>query len=357
MEERKHDEVRRYFIWSLLAALGFSALIASLSPALARFAKPEDQGSWWYYWQLAEPGFWSRASAWSLYLAHQAFVWLLAWRMLKEGNHPDRMGRANKLALWGNLAFMGLHLAQTHLFYDGLAQDVPVWSSQWSVIIMLVIVIYLLIPRRGIALGLPLGLKSRAYGWIRRYHGYYISWALVYTFWFHPMEGDYGLLTGFFYMFLLFMQLSFAGTRLHVSLGWLAVLELTVGLHGPAIALQKFLAENTGASIFTDIWPMFLFGFAGVFVFTGQFGFRLKPAARAAVFGAYAGLAALVYAFRGYDRLFELSFIPVALIGGAAALAVAANLLSGKSGAVPDRRQRLNASTKAGHTAITKPEV
>ena len=340
MEQNKKNELRRYFIWSLLAAIGFSAIIAVLSPALARFAKPEDQGSWWYYWQLAEPSFWTRASAWGLYAAHQAFIWVTVYFMLKEGNHPDRMGKANKLALWGNLGFMGLHLLQTHVFYDGIAQDVPVWSSQWSVIIMLVIIIYLLIPRRGIILGLNMSLKSRVYGLIRKYHGYYISWALVYTFWFHPMEGDYGLLTGFFYMFLLFMQLSFAGTRLHTSLGWLAVLELTVGLHGPAIAIQKFLAEVEGSSIFNDIWPMFLFGFGGVFVFTGQFGFRLKPAARLAVFGSYAGLAGLIYAFRGYGRLFELSFIPVALIGGAAALALAGNLLSGKSGTVPLRRQR-----------------
>jgi hypothetical protein len=152
------------------------------------------------------------------------------------------------------------------------------------------------------------------------------------------MEGDYGLLTGFFYMFLLFMQVSFAGTRLHTSLGWIAVLELTVGLHGPAISLQKFLAEGSGASVFTDIWPMFLFGFAGVFVITGQFGFRLKPIGRAVVFGVYALSAALVYGYRGYARLFEITFIPVALIGGAFALALVGNLLSGKDGLVPARR-------------------
>lgn len=340
MEVGKKNEVRRYFLWSLVVAAGFTALIAVLGPDLARFVKPEDQGSWWYYWQLANPTVWTRLSAWGLYALHQVFIWWIVARMIKEGNHPDNVSGLNKLALWGNLVFMGLHLVQTHVFYDGIAQDVPVWSSQWSVIIMLVIMIYLLIPRRGIVLGANLPLKSRMYGWIRKYHGFFISWALVYTFWFHPMEGDYGLLTGFFYMFLLFIQLSFAGTRLHTAIGWLTVLELTVGLHGPAISLQKHLAEGLGGSIFADTWPMFLFGFVGVFVFTGQFGFKLKTPLRIGIFVLYALFAALVYAFRGYDRLFEISFIPAALIGGAALLAVVANLLSGKSATVPIRRYK-----------------
>lgn len=326
MSEPKRNQVRTYLLGALVAAALFCLAIAALSPRLAAFAKPADQGSWWYYWQLAEPTGWTRLSAWALYILHQAFVWWIAARMLKEGGHPDSVSAANKIALWGNLVFMCLHLAQTHLFYDGLAQDVPVWSSQWSVIIMLVIMIYLLIPRRGILLGVRMPAGQRLYRWVRRYHGFYISWALVYTFWFHPMEGDYGLLTGFFYMFLLFIQLSFAGTRLHTAIGWLTVLELTVGIHGPAISLQKHLAEG-GGSLFTDTWPMFFFGFVAVFVFTGQFGFKLGKPARAAIFAAYAGLAALVYAFRGYGRLFEISFIPVALIGGAAALAVLGNLI------------------------------
>lgn len=331
------DEVRTWFRWSLAVAIAFSALIALLSHALQRFVKPEDQGSWWYYWQLAEPTFWTHFSAWALYVAHQVFTWVIVARMLKEGNHPDRMSSANRIALWGNLVFMGLHLIQTHVFYDGLAQDVPVWSSQWSVIIMLVIIIYLLIPRRGLVLGVRVPLKQKFYGWVRKYHGFYISWALVYTFWFHPMEGDYGLLTGFFYMFLLFMQLSFAGTRIHTAIGWLTVLELTVGLHGPAISLQKHLAEGGAGSIFADTWPMFLFGFVGVFVLTGQYGFRLGKAGRALVFATYAALAILVYSFRGFGRLFEISFIPVALIGGALALVGVGNLLSGKDARVPRR--------------------
>lgn len=339
MKPATRDEVSLHFRWALLVAFAFTALIAILSPRLAHFVKPEDQGPAWYYWQLAEPTLWSRLSSWGLYLLHQIGIWVLVALMLKEKHHPDTLSRLNKIALWGNLAFMFLHLVQTHLFYDGTAQDVPVWSSQWSVIFMLVIIIYLLIPRRGIVLGQNMPLKRKFYLWIRKYHGYYIGWALVYTFWFHPMEGDYGLLTGFFYMFLLFIQLSFAGTRLHVAIGWLTVLELVVGIHGPAIAIQKFLAEQPVSAIFQDIWPMFFFGFLAVFVFTGQYGFKLPRSTRALIFAGYAALAALVYSFRGYNRLFEIMFIPIALIGGAALMAAVGNLLSGKDTAIPLRRE------------------
>lgn len=338
--KRKNDEVNLYFRWSLCIAFLFSALIALLSPRLTQFIKPADQGSWWYYWQLAEPTIWSRASAWGLYVLHQLSIWVMVTLMIREGNHPDRFNRINKIALWSNLVFMILHLLQTHLFYDGIAQDVPVWSSQWSVILMLVIIIYLLIPRRGIVFGLDMPLKRRIYLMIRKYHGYYISWALVYTFWFHPMEGDYGILTGFFYMFLLFIQLSFAGTRLHVAIGWLTVLELVVGIHGPAIALQKFLAEQPLSEVFKNSWPMFFFGFLAVFVFTGQYGFKLFRPMRALVFISYGVVGALVYYFRGYNRIFEILFIPTALIGGAALLAVLGNLFSGKDERIPLRRQR-----------------
>ena len=40
----------------------------------------------------------------------------------------------------------------------------------------------------------------------RKYHGYYFAWAIIYTFWYHPMEITGGHLLGFFYMFLLLLH-------------------------------------------------------------------------------------------------------------------------------------------------------
>jgi hypothetical protein len=322
----------------IVAAL-FTLLIAVLSPALARFQKPEDQGPWWYYWQLAEPSFWSRLSAWSLYISHQMFLWVLCAGLIRAGAHHDRMLNLNYVALCGNLAFMGLHLIQTHVFYDGLAQDVPVWSSQWSVIIMLVLIIYLLIPRRGIFVGLKMPFGERLYRWIRKYHGYYMSWALAFTFWFHPMEGEYGLLTGFFYMFMLFMQISFAGTAVHRAMGWLIALELVVGIHGPAISIQKALAEGGADAFWQDGWPMFAFGFTAVFVFTGQFGFKMHWWQRGVIAGIWLVSAIIVYIWRGFGRIYEITFIPLSLIGGAALLALIGHLFfrdtKGRKGQIP----------------------
>jgi hypothetical protein len=28
--------------------------------------------------------------------------------------------------------------------------------------------------------------------YVRKYHGYFFSWAVIYTFWYHPMENTYG---------------------------------------------------------------------------------------------------------------------------------------------------------------------
>ena len=130
-----------------------------------------------------------------------------------------------------------LHLGQTHLWYDGLAQDVPIWTSQGSVIVMLVLMLVMLTPRRGFILGKVISLPTGGMKFLYAVHGIFISWALIYTFWFHPMEGTYGLLSGFFYMYLLFIQMSLFRTKIHLSMKWLILLETMVALHGTLISV------------------------------------------------------------------------------------------------------------------------
>jgi len=325
-ERTRLDKV---FGWTIAGAFALTALIALTSPALARFYPLlPDKGSAWYFWQLPEPDALARASSWGLYLLHQLSLWYLAFRFRREADHPASLSRLNIAAIAVNAAFVIIHIVQTQLFYDGLAQDVPVWTSQGSVIVMLVIMLYTLAPRRGLILGLKPKFKARALAWVRSWHGFYIAWAICYTFWFHPTEGDFGLLTGFLYMFLLFAQFSFARTRWHVAIGWLTILETMVAFHGPAIAIQKALSGNEGDVAGPGIWIMFASGFLFMLVFTGQYGFRLKPLARAAVFAAYAALIAGLFAWRGFDRLFEVTFIPVALYGGAVGLAIVAGIVA-----------------------------
>ena len=37
-----------------------------------------------------------------------------------------------------------------------------------------------------------LKLSELPFHYVRKYHGYAFSWAVIYTFWYHPMENTYG---------------------------------------------------------------------------------------------------------------------------------------------------------------------
>ena len=325
----ENKSLRVSFIFAVAASVALSGLIAALGPLLAGVPHLPDQGPAWYFWKLPAPTFWSRFTSWGLYGLHQLAVWILVFLGMREQMHPKKLSRINVAFLLVNLLFILLHILQTHIWYDGLAQDVPIWTSQYSVIVMLVLMLFMLNPRRGLILGIKFPYTEAGLGFVNRWHGLYISWALVYTFWFHPAEAEFGILFGFFYMFLLLTQLSFANTKVHFAIAWITLLEFTVGLHGPAIALQNGQAA----------WPMFAAGFLFMTVFTQQYGFPLKWWGRAIVFAAYAAAVGAMYWFRGYARLYEVLFIPAALYSGAIALAVVTRLF-------PGRRTNTEASRK-----------
>ncbi len=316
-DERNDRALDSTFIAALVASAALTGFIAALGPLLASVPHLPDRGASWYFWKLPAPTFWSRITSWGFYGLHQVSVWVLLILGRRENAHPRTLSRINIAFLAVNLFFILLHILQTHLWYDGLAQDVPIWSSQYSVIVMLVIMLFLLNPRRGLILGKRMPYSAEGLRFANRWHGPYISWALVYTFWFHPTEGSIGLAFGFFYMFLLLTQLSFARTRVHTAIAWVTALEFTVGLHGPIIALQNGYAS----------WPMFAAGFFFMTAFTQQYGFTLPAAGRALVFGIYAAGVAVMYWFRGYQHLYEVLFIPASLYGGAVALSLLTRLV------------------------------
>jgi len=172
-----------------------------------------------------------------------------------------------------NVAFVFLHLAQTHVWFDGLAQDVPIWTSQGSVIVMLSIILIIENPRRGLFLGRKVGkpFTLSVVRFIRRTHMYIIAWALVYTFWFHPMAFDPQLLSGFFYMFLLFTQMSLAYTKVHLDNKWIITLESYVAIHAVIVAIY-----NTAFFGSADMWPMFFSGFTFMFTFTYIYALKVR---------------------------------------------------------------------------------
>ena len=308
-------------ITALAASLLLVLLTWLLGPRLLSIPHLPDKGAHWYYWQLPESESASRISAWTGYALHQLFIFIVIFRARKTANSSQReLRKFNIAALTGNLVFVLLHLLQTHIWYDGLAQDVPIWTSQGSVIVMLVMMLVMLTPRRGFILGKKINLPSRGMKFMYAFHGIYISWALVYTFWFHPMEGRYGLLSGFFYMFLLFIQLSMFNTKFHLNMKWLVLLESLVAVHGTLITIQKA----------NPIWPMFLSGFLFMIAFTYIYGFTKNRGIRISIMLLYIAAVVLMYYFRGFEQIYEVSFIPLALYGGGIVLILLLKLFGRK---------------------------
>jgi hypothetical protein len=282
---------------AILISFGFIAIIWVLGPNLGSFIDTllPDQGAAWYYWKLPVRDATSMMVVWALYLAHQFSVWgAIHWaRKNLSGKPPsEALNRYNVATFAINALFVVLHLAETQLLFDGLAQDVPIWTSQGSVIIMLVVVIVIESRRRGFVLGrrLERPFTAGVVQFFRWNHMYVFAWALVYTFWFHPMAVDPQLLSGFLYMFFLFTQMSLAWTRVHLEARGIVFLESYVALHALIVAVYNTLQHGS-----PDIWPMFFAGFAFMFVFTQIYGLRISRRTRLTITGAYILFVAWLY--------------------------------------------------------------
>lgn len=291
---------KAYYAWAggLVFTVLFTLLIWIVGPYLDHFLGilVEDKGPAWYFWQLPVREFTTMFIVWSFYLAHQFAIWGAIYWAQKNLTHlrakpTSGLTRFNWAAIGINLAFIFLHLIQTHIWFDGLAQDVPIWTSQGSVIVMLVIILVIENPRRGFFLGRKMGkpMTAQVSGFFRRNHGYIFAWAIIYTFWFHPMAYDPQLLSGFFYMFLLFTQISLAYTVVHVSKGWIVFLESFVGIHAFIVATTTVSQAETG------IWVMFTTGFAFMFAFTYMFIFNVRREIKWGVILGY--IAAIVWIY------------------------------------------------------------
>lgn len=285
----------------VLFSLLFTAAIWLAGRRLESIPLWPDFGPSWYYWRLMQPTFWSRATAWGFYLVHQLFAWgVIYYAQTRVRKYVPGLQGVNVLALAGNAFFILLHFVQTHLWYDGLAQDVSIWSSQASVIILLVWVLLMETPRRGLFAGKKVPISKQITGFARKYHGYIFAWAVVYTFWYHPMVATSGHLIGFFYMFLLMLQGSLAFTRMHVNKWWTLVQEVGVFFHGTLVAVMQ--GDN--------LWPMFAFGFAGIFVLTQMHGLGLRRWVKWAILGVFVAAAIVVYNGQ-WPRLNEIIRIPL----------------------------------------------
>lgn len=263
-----------------------------------------DQGPTWYVWKLPNPTIWTRTTAWGLYLLHQVAIWgTIYYAQTRVKRYSAGLHGVNIAALGINALFIVLHFIQTHIWYDGLAQDVSIFSSQGSVIVLLVWVLLMENQRRGMFFGQRLPIAKSITQAARKYHGYVFAWAIVYTFWYHPMESTSGHLIGFIYMFLLMLQGSLMFTRAHVNRWWTLVQEAMVLVHGTLVAWMQSGPDG--------LWPMFFFGFLGLFIITQMHGLGLSRKVRWALFLAYVGLVTIIYSWRGMGYVDEVIRIPV----------------------------------------------
>jgi hypothetical protein len=222
--------------------------------------------------------------------------------------------------------------------YDGLAQDVSIFSSQGSVILMLVMILLMENQRRDLFFGKKIGFLKETGRIARRYHGYIFAWAIVYTFWYHPMENTMGHLLGFVYTFLLLLQGSLFYTRIHVNKYWTVVQEVAVLFHGTIVAVY----QGNG------IWPMFLFGFAALFVVTQMYGLGLSRGWRWAFIAAYVTGVVAVYSGRGWAMVNEIVRIPVIEYGLVFVLALIIWLIARTGALLPRLARRSSSSLASG---------
>jgi hypothetical protein len=291
-------------LWGgILFGLLFTALIWWARPIMEDVTLLPDQGVAWYYWKLPEPTFWTHATAWGFYLMHQFAIWGLIWSAQRQKNkYIPGLHRFNIAALGVNIIFTVIHFLQTAIWYDGLAQDVSIFSSQGSVIVMLVWILLMETPRRGLFFGKRVSFSQAILGFAKKYHGYVFSWAIIYTFWYHPMVSTPGHLLGFVYTFFLLLQGSLFFTRMHLNKWWKLVQEVSVLIHGAIVAA---ITQNS------DIWPMFAFGFGGLLVITQMHGLGLSAVWKWIITGLYVAATVWVYSGRGLAALNEIIRIPV----------------------------------------------
>lgn len=257
--------------WGLLGCAALMGLILVMGPYSEGLVLEPDRGDMWYFWQLHEPTVWTRLAAWVPFSLH----WIAMWFLISRGRseRPSYIFGLHSFNLWAiavNTFFILLHIVQTKIFYDGLAQDTHEATSLGSVVIMLFAIMLMENRRRGLIFGKKFKFMFETGEAVRRYHGYYFSWAIIYTFWYHPVELTQGHVAGFAYMTLLFLQGSLFFTRYHVNRWWTMSLEMLFTVHGALVAYFILQKGQNGP------WSMFLFGGVTLFLITQMHGLGLS---------------------------------------------------------------------------------
>jgi len=296
---QNENPVRYQAWWGLAGCALIMGLIMLIGP-YREFELTPRMHPFDYPWKLPDPTAWTRFTAWSLYALHQVGIWYLIYKAQSmKLRYVNGLHRVNVQAFALNIVFVALHIAQTKYTYDGLAQDVHEATAFASVAIMLFVIMIMENDRRGLLFGKRVPIMKGVGESARKYHGYYFSWAITYTFWYHPIEITGGHLMGLFYMMMLFLQGSLFFTRYHTNRWWTFTLEFFMVIHGTTVAVLAIQMNGQG-------WSQFLFGGLMVFVVTQVHGLSLKVWHKSALIGACV-LSAAYYYGTNTEKLGELT--------------------------------------------------
>jgi len=296
--------------WGLLGCAALMGAIFALGPYSEGLLLEPDRGDMWYFWQLAEPTAVTRLVAWVPFCLHWFAMWYLISKARSERpQYVFGLHKVNLQAMAVNAFFILVHIVQTRIWYDGLAQDTHEATSQGSVVLMLFAIMLMENRRRGLFFGHKVKFMFAAGDVVRRYHGYYFSWAIIYTFWYHPVEITPGHIAGFSYMSLLLLQSSLFFTRYHTNRWWTMALETMFVIHGALVAWYITSLEQAG------FWSMFLFGGVMVFLITQLHGLGLSRPKKWVLAAPF--IAAIVIFYGAFpEHLIGLMRIPVIMYIG-----------------------------------------
>ena len=293
----------KLILGGVLISAALTAVIGFTAASLTRFEIIGHTVPFAYPWRLVERSDMARITAWLGYILHNLIVWGLIWYAKREKpKYTNNLQWFNWALIGVNILFALLHVAQTQLWYDGLAQDVPEVTALGSVAVMLMIIIILETPRRGLIFGKKFKFHTAFIEIVKKYHGYLFAWAIIYDYWYHPTANTFGHLMGFYYNFLIIAQSALIFNRVHLNKYWTFFLEAFVLIHGVSVAIFQGQA----------FWQMFAFGFGAMIVLTQMYGLGLSTWAKRGLAIGFLVITVGTYAFMGrLGALNEVIRIPV----------------------------------------------
>ncbi|ORE11949.1 hypothetical protein BCV72DRAFT_196906 [Rhizopus microsporus var. microsporus] len=166
-------------------------------------------------------------------------------------------------------------LIHGHLFYDGLAATIPEGIAQGSVVAILVIAIVIAIPRRGIIFGIGKHSARDVVHFVKKYHGYLMSFGTVLNFHYHPVS--------------------------HRNASWTLLLETWVFIHG---TLTAIIQPGIG-------WQIFSYGFAIMFLLNQVYQTQICQSKMIMTVAHTVFAFSMYLGFKNDKAYYRATFIPV----------------------------------------------